>query len=82
MMTTAELSKMTTSTLYLPHKETLGAVEPLLAATIYLGNRDTALEYRINWEIYTSYAGAAGMWLHTSGKFTMGNGNNLFWRNI
>jgi len=48
MMTTAELSKMTTSTLYLPHKETLGAVEPLLAATIYLGNRDTALEYRIN----------------------------------
>jgi len=30
------------------------------------------LEYRINLEIYTSYAGAAGMLLHINGKFTMG----------
>jgi hypothetical protein len=29
-----------------------------------------ALEYRINWEIYTTYAGAAGMLLHINGKFT------------
>jgi hypothetical protein len=27
---------------------------------------------RINWEIYTSYAGAAGMLLYMNGKFTMG----------
>jgi hypothetical protein len=26
----------------------------------------------INWEIYTPYAGAAGMLLHINGKFTMG----------
>jgi hypothetical protein len=31
-----------------------------------------ALEYRINWEICTPYAGAAGMLLHMNGKFTMG----------
>jgi hypothetical protein len=30
-----------------------------------------ALEYRINWEIYTPYAGAAGLLLHINGKFTM-----------
>jgi hypothetical protein len=30
------------------------------------------MEYRINWEIYTPYAGAAGMLLHMNGKFTMG----------
>ena len=30
-----------------------------------------ALAYRINWEIYTPYAGAAGMLLHINGKFTM-----------
>jgi hypothetical protein len=30
------------------------------------------LEYRINWEIYTPYAGAAGMLLHMNGQFTMG----------
>jgi hypothetical protein len=29
-----------------------------------------ALEYSINWEIYTPYAGAAGMLLHINGKFT------------
>jgi hypothetical protein len=31
-----------------------------------------ALKYRINWEIYTPYAGAAGMLLHINGKLTMG----------
>ena len=31
-----------------------------------------ALEYRINCEIYTPYAGAAGMFLHINGKFSMG----------
>ena len=30
-----------------------------------------SLEYRINWEIYTPYAGAAGILLHINGKFTM-----------
>ena len=30
-----------------------------------------ALDYRINWEIYTPYAGAAVMVLHMNGKFTM-----------
>ena len=29
-------------------------------------------EYRINWEIYTPYAGAAGMLLLRNGKFTIG----------
>jgi hypothetical protein len=32
-----------------------------------------ALEYRINWETYTPYAGAAGMLIHINGKVTMGN---------
>ena len=31
-----------------------------------------AREYRINWEIYTPYAGAAGMLLLRNGKFTIG----------
>jgi hypothetical protein len=31
-----------------------------------------ALEYRINWEIYTPYAGADGMLLRINGKFTIG----------
>ena len=31
-----------------------------------------ALEYRSNWDIYTPYAGAAGMLLQINGKFTMG----------
>ena len=30
------------------------------------------MEYCINLEIYTPYAGAAGMLLHINGKFTMG----------
>ena len=54
---------------------TLGGVVSFLAATLYQGNPDRnkqALEYLINWEIYTSYAGAAGMLLHINGKFTMG----------
>ena len=29
-------------------------------------------EFRINWEKYTSYAGAAGMLLHRNKKFTLG----------
>jgi hypothetical protein len=33
---------------------------------------DFALEYLINLEIYTPYAGASGMLLHKDGKFTMG----------
>ena len=32
-----------------------------------------AREYRINWEIYTPYAGAAVMLLFRNGKFTIGN---------
>ena len=31
-----------------------------------------ALEYRIHCEIYTPYAGAARMFLHINGQFTMG----------
>ena len=31
-----------------------------------------AREYRINWKIYTPYAGAAGMLLLRNGKFTIG----------
>ena len=31
-----------------------------------------ALKYRINWDIHTPYAGAAGNLLHINGKFTMG----------
>jgi hypothetical protein len=30
------------------------------------------MEYLINLEIFTPYAGAAGMLLHINGKFTMG----------
>jgi hypothetical protein len=33
---------------------------------------NNSLEYRIIWEIYTPYAGTAGMLLHINGKFTMG----------
>ena len=33
-------------------------------------------EYRINWEMYTPYAGAAGMLLHKNGKFTIGKLNS------
>ena len=31
-----------------------------------------AREYRINWEIYTPYAGATGMLVLRNGKFTIG----------
>jgi hypothetical protein len=31
-----------------------------------------ALKYQINWDIYTPYAGAAGMLLVMNEKFTMG----------
>ena len=48
---------------------TLGSVASLLAATLYQDNpdRNQALEYHINWELCTSYAGAAGMLLHVHG---------------
>jgi hypothetical protein len=40
-----------------------------------------AMKYRINWEIYTQYAGAAGLLLHINGKFTMGKfKSSLFFR--
>ena len=55
-------------------KGTIGSVASLLAATPYQGNPDRnhklCLEYRINWEIYTPYAG--GMFLHINGKFPLG----------
>ena len=41
-----------------------------------------AREYRINWEIYTPYAGAAGMLLLRNGKFTIGKLNHLFCRKV
>jgi hypothetical protein len=46
----------------------------LLAATLYQGNPDTnhKLWNIVSTEIYTAYAGAAGMLLHINGKFTMG----------
>jgi hypothetical protein len=55
-------------------KGTIGSVASLLAATPYQGNPDRnhklCLEYRVNSEIYTPYAG--GMFLHINGKFPMG----------
>ena len=33
--------------------------------------------YRINWEIYTPYAGSVGMLLHINEKITMGKLKNL-----
>ena len=38
------------------------------------------MEYLINLEIFTPYAGAAGMLLHINGKFTMGKLKHLFCR--
>ena len=49
-------------------KGTIGSVATLLPATLYQGNPDR----NHKWEIYTPYAGAAGMLLHINGKFTMG----------
>ena len=37
-----------------------------------------ALEYQINWEIYTPYTGTAGMLLHINDKFIKGILNHLF----
>ena len=53
---------------------TLASVASLLAATLYQGNPDTnhKLWNIVSTEIYTAYAGAAGMLLHINGKFTMG----------
>ena len=51
---------------------TIGSVASLLATTFYLGNHDKKhklCKYRINWERYTLYLGAAGMVLHMNGKF-------------
>ena len=57
-------------------KATLGSVASLLAAILYQEHTDR--NHKI-WnivssetEIYTPYAGAAGMLLHINGKFTMG----------
>jgi hypothetical protein len=46
----------------------------VLAATLYHVNTDTnhKLWNIVSTEIYTPYAGAAGMLLHIKGKFTMG----------
>ena len=44
----------------------LGSVVFLLASWY----EPQALEYRIKWEIYTPYTGAAGMLLHINEKFT------------
>ena len=48
---------------------TLVSVASLLAAILYQGNPDR--NHKL-WEIYTPYAGAAGMLLRINGKFTMG----------
>ena len=61
-------------------KGTLGSVASLLAATPYQGNPDRI--HKLNWEIYTPYAGAAGMLLHINGKFTMEILNHLFCRKV
>ena len=55
-------------------KGTHGSVASLLAATLYQGNHDRnhKLWNIASSEIYTPYAGAAGMLLHINGKFTMG----------
>ena len=53
---------------------TIGSVDSLLAATLYQGNpdRNHKLWNIVSTEIYTPYAGAAGMLLHMNEKFTMG----------
>jgi hypothetical protein len=52
-------------------------VASLLAATLYQGNpdRNHNLWNIVSTEIYTRYAGAAGILLHINGKFTMGKLN-------
>ena len=57
---------------------TLGSVVSLLAATLYQGNPySSGISYHLR-EIYTPYAGAAGMLLHINGKFTMGKLKSSF----
>ena len=53
---------------------TLGSVASLLAATLYQGNpdRNHKLWNIKSTDIYTPYAGAAGMLLHINGKLSMG----------
>ena len=66
-------------------KGTIGSVVSLLAATLYQGNPDRNhkhLEYCINCEISTPYAGASEMLLHMNGKFTMGKLKYLFCRKV
>jgi hypothetical protein len=41
-----------------------------------------ALDYRINWDILTPYAGDDLMLLHINGKFTMGKLMHLFCRKV
>ena len=58
-------------------KGTRGSVASLLATTRYQKNPDRnhnlhKLGNIVSSEIYTLYAGAAGMLLHINGKFTMG----------
>ena len=57
------------------------SVASLLEATLYQGNPDRNHKlWNINWEIYTPYAGAAGMLLHMNGKFTIGKlKSSLLW---
>ena len=54
---------------------TLGSVSSLLAATLYQGNPDRTTSSGISYQlrdIYSIYAGAAGMLLCINGKSTMG----------
>ena len=57
-------------------KGTLGSVASLLAAILYQEHTDRNHKLwnivSSETEIYTPYAGAAGMLLHINGKFTMG----------
>jgi hypothetical protein len=46
--------------------------EEKLTRSFNLTLRYTDDAYRIYWEIYTRYAGGAGILLHINGKFTMG----------
>jgi hypothetical protein len=58
--------------------KTLASVVSLLAATLYQGNPDrnhkcwNIVSTEIYIYIYTPYAGAAGLFLHMNGTFTMG----------
>ena len=59
-------------------KSTNSSVTSLLATTLYQGNPDgnhklwNIVSTERDIYIYTPYAGAAGMFLHINGKFTLG----------